>query len=396
MSAIYFDNAATTQPSEAVLRKAQEVSAGVFGNPSSPHGYGVAAEREIWAASKSLSQALGVAAQEIYYTSGGTEANNLAILGAADAYKRNGTHIITCGTEHPSVLEPARRLQALGFEVTVLPVNPLGHISAALFQDTLRNDTILVSLMQVNNETGAMHDIPMFSEIVKRRCFGRSFETLFHVDGVQGFGKYKLPLKNIDLYTISAHKIHGLKGVGALYARRGVRLTPLMYGGGQQSGIRPGTENVAGIAAFGAAALAAVCGCEDSLKRAAVVRDTLIRELRKLPDVFINSAGGWERGESDYILNAVFKGVKGQVLVNALDAEGIFVSTGAACHSKRGDDNHVLKHMGLSPELRQSALRFSFSPENTVDEALRCARILAGLLPVLRRADTVRPCKAGI
>jgi cysteine desulfurase len=354
---IYFDNAATTPVMFAARQASAGVPDGFLGNPSSPHALGIAAERAVKAAMRTLASQLGCEEEEIIFTSGGTEANNLALLGTALCFKRKKGHIITTLGEHPSIIEPLSYLKNEGFTVTCAHFNEWASF--------LREDTILASLSHVNNETGTTHDLAAAAALVKRN----NPNTVIHADGVQGFSKLdcKSVLNLIDLYTLSAHKFHGYKGTGALMARRGVRLAPLLYGGGQQKGLRPGTENVPGILAMAAAAQEMANNRDDNFKRVMKIRTVLSTLINELPESYVNGI----EPASPYILNMSFLGIKGETLVHSLSDRGIYISTGAACQSKqkKANNNPALAALGLNAARIESAVRFSFSPMNTLDEA---------------------------
>ncbi|MDR1559882.1 MAG: cysteine desulfurase [Clostridiales bacterium] len=371
---IYFDNAATTPVSREAAEAVNRMMDSVFGNPSSLHSAGLAAEREIKAAAETIADILKVRPDEIYFTSGGTESNNLAIIGAAMARRRLGTHIITSRVEHPSVENAMKALESEGFEITRLPVSQSGLLNPADAVDAVRGDTILVSLMQLNNETGAVFDIAKISGLIKEK----SSRVLFHTDGVQAFCKEPLNMAHVDLYSLSAHKIHGMKGAGALFIRKGVTIKPLLYGGGQQRGIRPGTENTPGIVSLAAAAKAQMKNLRQTRERVLMIKNELVGLAEELDDVFINGFG------SPYILNMSFPGVKGETLVHALEREDIYISTGAACNSKHAG-NTSLQALRLGTERVNSAVRFSFSELNTLEEAVKCKEAVIKTVIMLRR-----------
>lgn len=353
---IYLDNAATTRPSAAAVRAAQRAME-QFGNPSSMHRLGLEAEKLVKQSRSAVAGVLGVDAAHIYFTSGGTEANNTAVLGAANL--KHARHAITTKIEHASVLAPFKLLEEQGFEVTYLDVNENGQISLEQFEAALRPDTALVSVMHVNNETGAIQPVEQLKPMMK----AKAPRALLHVDGVQGFGKYPLKPRQwgIDLLTVSAHKIHGLKGTGALYTDK-TTITPLIQGGGQQAGFRSGTENVVGIAAFGAAA--AETALEDHA--AAALRERLKNGiLEHIQNVRIHEAAA---GQSAYVLNVSFMGIKAEILLHALEPYGIYVSTGSACSTHKPEPSHVLAAMGCSREEIMGAVRFSFSEELTIED----------------------------
>ncbi|MDR1664404.1 MAG: cysteine desulfurase [Clostridiales bacterium] len=341
---IFFDNAATTPclfPPEAEN----------WGNPSSPHARGLSSERLIKNAREILSGILNGAPDEIFFTSGGTESNNLAILGTALRHRRKGGHIIATPYEHPSVLQPLARLKEEGFRVTLAPVSE--------WQGLIDEDTLLVSVSQVHNETGGVHPVSEIAESVKKI----NPRVTVHVDGAQGFCKEAADLSQVDSYAFSAHKIHGAAGVGGLMVRRGVKLVPLMYGGGQQNGLRPGTENVPGIVSLTRAAEALSARREEYFSRVSAVRSVIAHT--GLPDVWVNTLPG---STSPYILSMSFLGVRGETLTHALSGQGIYISTGSACNSRK-KENQPLSALGLEKNRAESSVRFSFSHLNTMEEA---------------------------
>lgn len=361
---IYLDNAATTRPHPAVIEVMTRALTVDFGNPSSLHGKGVAAERVITAAREAVAASLGVSAGEIVFTSGGTEANNLAILGAARIAR--GRHLVVSAIEHSSILSPARALAADGFEVTELPVDGGGLVSAQQLAAALRRDTVLVSVMAVNNEIGTIEPLEELAHVIRaHRTAGGT--AVFHVDAVQAWGKIALrPSRvGIDLLSISGHKVHGPKGIGALYVRRGVRLAALVSGGDQERALRPGTENVPGIAGLGEAARLLVA----ELPGHTAQMGTLTRRLRdrfaRIVDVIINTP---DTGAAPHILNVTFPGVRGETLLHRLEMDGVYVSTGSACHSHRLTPSHVLLAIGRTADEAASSLRFSVSRFTTPAE----------------------------
>ena len=370
---IYFDNAATTQVSPEAAAAANRMMTDTFGNPSSAHLMGLEAEREIKTASEVIAGILKVRPDEIFFTSGGTESNNMAIFGAAAARKRLGKHIVTSRVEHPSVENAMKALERDGFEITRLPADQNGGVDPSTVAGAIRGDTILVSIMHVNNETGAVFDISEISRMVKEK----DSRILFHTDGVQGFCKEPLNMKHVDLYSLSAHKIHGMKGSGALFIRRGITIKPLIYGGGQQRDIRPGTENTAGIVSLAAAAAARIKNLKQARVRVTQIKDELAGLSESLDQVYINGSG------SPYILNMSFMGVKGETLVHALEKENIYISTGAACNAKH-PGHSSLTPLGLGTERINSAVRFSFSDSNTLDEAVICKETVIETVRALR------------
>lgn len=347
---IYLDNASTTKPN-IEAEKAVIATFSDFGNPSSLHGLGLKAEKMITSARENIARVLGASAQNIYFTSGGTESNNTAILGYCMANKKRGTHVITTKIEHPSVLEPFHILEKNGFSVTYLDVNENCEISLDALENALTEDTIFVSVMAVNNETGTIQPYDKIKAVMKKK----SPKAVLHLDGVQGFLKVDIKPKamGIDLLSISGHKIGGIKGTGALYIGDNVHLNPLIAGGGQQKNMRSGTENVAGIAAFGAAVEHYVPVNKD-------IRENFKTKIQEnIENIKINGC----ENNSGYVLNVSFLGIKSEILLHSLEAKGIYVSTGSACSSNKPMPSHVLTAMGCSKKEIEGAIRFSFSGE---------------------------------
>jgi len=374
---IYLDNAATTQPHPEVVDAVVRALTGEYGNPSSLHRKGVAAERLVTAAREAVARTLGADPDEIVFTSGGTEANATAIEGVAAMAR--GRHVITTAIEHSSVRVPLRRLADRGFIVTELPVDGWGRVSPAQVARALRPDTVLVSVMAVNNELGTIQPVEEIAGVIRRHRPAGT-RPLFHVDAVQGWGK--IPLRpavwGVDLLSLSGHKIHGPKGVGVLYVRRGTRLAPLL-GGEQERGMRAGTENVPGIAGIGAAARLLAGGETTAQVRA--LSDRLREAIESIPDTRINTP---RETAVPHILSATFRGVRGEILLHRLEQDGIFVSTGSACHSHTMTPSHVLLAIGLEEEAARSTLRFSLSRFTTAEEIAATADALRRAVPELR------------
>lgn len=372
---IYLDNAATTKPCreavEAVIKASEE-----FGNPSSLHGLGLRAEKLINEARSTLASRLKVDKKHIYFTSGGTEANNLAIFGVADAMKRTGKRVITSGIEHPSVLEAFKRLAAMGYEVVFADTDKDGRVNVESIKNALTPDTILVSIMHVNNETGVIQPIEEIAKAVKTAAP----KCIFHSDCVQSFCKLPVYPSELgaDMVTISAHKIHGFKGCGALYTGN-TRLIPQLYGGEQQNEIRPGTENTAGIFAFGASCDAAVCDAEAMRKKRALMRDEL---LKYVPWAAVNGSDEFNSGS---VLNVSFPGIKAEILLHSLERHEIYISTGSACSSHKPQPSHVLTAMGVDTASVSGAVRISFSQYTTDDEIIEAARKIAAEAETIKR-----------
>ena len=379
MQEIYFDNSATTQVDRDVADLAYRVMTEDYGNPSSLHKKGMAAHKIQKNARRQIAAALGAAEEEIIFTASGTEADNMALQGVAEAYKKRGKHIITTAIEHPAVLNTCKMLREKGFEVTVLPVDKDGMISTADLAKNLREDTILVSVMLVNNEVGSIQPVAEIGKILQKR----RKKVFFHVDAVQAFGKISIKPKllGIDLLAASGHKIHAPKGIGFLYAAKGVRLTPLLGGGGQENNLRSGTENMPALAGFGLAAEKACRNMTENYQQVQRVRETFLAELADLPDWQVHgSANGLP-----YVLNIGFKGVKSEVLLHTLETDGLYVSSGSACAAKKDALSPVLTAMGLSREEIEGSLRFSFSAHNTEEEAAAAGKIVKKAVCELRK-----------
>ncbi|MGM9614539.1 MAG: cysteine desulfurase family protein [Oscillospiraceae bacterium] len=357
---IYLDNAATTKVCPEAAEAALRMMTGDFGNPSSLHGLGRTARAALKSARETVAASIGAKPEEIFFTAGGTEGDNWALRSGAQLMRHKGRHIISSTTEHDAVLKSLDRLEADGFEVTRLTPGPDGAISADAVAEALREDTILVSLMLVNNETGAITDIPAVSNALK----AAKSNALLHTDAVQGFLKVPFTVKSLgaDMITLSGHKIHAPKGVGALYVRAGLRLPALLLGGGQEDGKRSGTENLPGICAF-AAAIAAAQNDADSLPRMAALRQRVLDTFAASGVAYAENSGG-----APHILNLSLPGYRAETILNTLDRDGICISTGSAC--KRGKRSHVLTAMGLPPRVIDGAIRVSlcrFTTEADID-----------------------------
>lgn len=378
---VYFDNAATTKIIPEVREIMLETMDEEYGNPSSMHVKGVGAEKYIRYAKSVISRQLKCEPKEIIFTSGGTESNNLALLGIALANKRAGNHIITTGIEHASVYNPVLYLQELGFRVTFLKVDKKGKVDLEHLKESLCEDTILVSTMAVNNEIGAVEPIAEIGAILKAYNREHGKAIIYHVDAIQAFGKQLIYPKRIgiDALSISGHKIHGPKGSGALFVDSRVKIKPIIYGGGQEKGMRSGTENTAAIAGLGKAAEIMYERLEENREKMFTVKQALIQGATAIDGVTDNS------GDSPHIASLSFKGVRSEVLLHALEEKGIYVSAGSACSSNHPAISGVLKAIGLDKELLDSTLRFSFCEYNTVEEAEYTVRMLQELLPMLRR-----------
>ena len=372
---IYLDNAATTKPSQRAA-EAMMMAISDFGNPSSLHGLGLQTEKLINSARDNIANMLGVNSKNIYFTSGGTESNNLAVYGVANSLKRRGKRVITSTIEHPSVMESFKRLENDGYDVCYLGVDKDGIVNLDDLAGLLTEDTILVSIMHVNNETGVIQPIERISAMVREK----SPHCIIHCDCVQSFGK--IPVKpdkmGVDMVSISAHKIHGFKGTGALYTNY-ARITPLIRGGEQQNEVRPGTENVGGILAFSAAASECEINIEKMREKRNLMRDLL---CEKLDNVKINGSCEHNSGS---VLNVSFIGIKAEILLHSLERHEIYVSTGSACSSHKPQPSHVLLAMGVEQKAVDGAIRISFSQNTTLDEIRTAAEIIAEEVSVIRR-----------
>lgn len=387
---VYLDNSATTRPFDEVRECMRKIEDENFGNPSSMHLLGVNAEKEIRQAKETFAGLLKVKEKEIIFTSGGTESDNLALIGAARANHRSGKHLITTVMEHPAILETMHYLESEGYEVTYLPVDAAGRVNPDTLKNALRHDTILVSIMHVNNEIGACQDIQKLSSIVKD--FKK--DILFHVDAVQSFGKYKIYPKRmgIDMLSVSGHKIHGPKGIGILYIDEKVKIHPIIFGGGQQKGMRSGTENVPAIAGIALAAGMIYTDFEENINRLYNLKEYFIKGLMKLPGIYVN--GLMEVGEegidriretAPHVVSASVDGIRAEVLLHALEDKGIFVSAGSACASNKPAISATLKAIGVKKEYLDSTIRFSFSVHTTEEELKYTLDTMAGLLETLRK-----------
>ena len=377
----YFDNSATTKVLDCVKDAVVDAMCVNYGNAAAKHRKGVEAENLIREAKKAIADTLKEKEKEILFTSGGTESNNTALIGTALANRRAGKHLITTGVEHPSIYNTMSFLEEMGFEVTYLPVDHLGHISLEDLEKAIREDTILVSVMYVNNEVGAVEPIEAISQCIKKK----NPKTLFHVDAIQAYGKYKIRPKKqgIDLLSVSGHKIHAPKGVGFLYIRDGVKIRPILFGGGQQKGMRSGTENVPGCVGLGVAAREAYKDFDARIEKLYTLREHLIEGLKPLGGVTIN--GSEDRTNAPQIVSASFEGVRSEVLLHALEDKGVYVSSGSACSSNHPGISGTLKGIGVKKELLDSTIRFSLGDLNTEEEVDYAIGVLGELLPVLRR-----------
>lgn len=370
---VYLDNSATTRQYDAVTETMLQAMRENYGNPSSLHALGLAAEKEVRAARKTLAAAIGAKEETLYFTACGTESDNTVLFGAAQAKKRSGNKILVSAAEHPAILEPARKLESLGYEVVRIGVDRLCHPDMNQLAAELTEDTILISIMGVNNETGTIMPIPEIAKIKADYNKAHGTDIWLHSDCVQAFGKIPLDLaanyRGVDLLSLSAHKIHGPKGMGALYVRKGLNLPAFLLGGGQERHLRSGTENTPGIIGFGKAAALAMMNFDARIKTMRACRKFLLEACKaEIPDIRINSPE--DETACPSVLNISFLGTRGEVLLHTLEQDGIYVSTGSACASNHASakGSHVLNAMGLSPKEIEGAIRFSFSEFNTIEE----------------------------
>lgn len=375
---IYLDNSATTKPYPEVVDKMVVALTNQYGNPSAIYKKGIEVEREIKEIRRNIARSLGAKETEIYFTSGGTECNNTIIRSVANLNKKTKKHIISTCIEHPSVLNTLKDLEEQGFEVTYLPVDSQGKISIDDLKNAIKDDTFLVSTMHVNNEIGAIQPIEEIGKYLKTL----KQKVYFHVDAVQSYAKIKFrPSKyNIDFMSVSGHKLHGPKGIGFMYVKENNRIKPLLTGGGQEIGVRSGTENVPGIYGLGKAVEILNQDLQGTIDKIRSLRDLLKKEIvENIDNVKINSP---EDGVC-HVLNVSFRGVKGEVLLHYLEQKEIYVSTGSACSSKK-KGSHVLNAIGLSPEEIEGAIRFSLSDLNTEEEIRETVKVLKESVSDLR------------
>lgn len=387
----YLDNSATTRCFDEVRELMCEIMDVHFGNPSSMHNIGVDAENYIKTAKEVIAKTLKCQEKEIIFTSGGTESDNMAIIGGALANKRVGNHIITTKVEHPAVLETVKYMESLGYEISYIPVDKYGVVNIQELKNLLRADTVLVSVMHINNEIGSAMPLEEIGKIIKEN----NAKTLFHVDSVQGYGKYKINPKkmNIDMLSVSGHKIHGPKGIGFLYIADKVKVNPIIFGGGQQKGMRSGTENVPAIAGLGKAAELIYSNFENKIDVLYELKEYLVNELLKIEEVRINgikydgnvASSDAIRATSPHVVSFSVKGVRAEVLLHALEEKGIYVSSGSACATNKPAVSETLKAINLPTEYLDSTIRFSLSVETTKEQIIYTVDVINQLIPTLRK-----------
>lgn len=382
---VYLDNSATTRVFPEAAALAARIMCEEYGNPSSLHLKGVEAEKYLRYAKETFAKILKVNEKEIFFTSGGTESDNLALIGCAMANCRRGKKIITTQIEHPAVLKTCAYLESQGFEVTYLPVNGYGQISLEDLKEAMTPETILVSIMHTNNEIGSLQPIAEAGALIKRL----NPATLLHVDAVQGFGKAKIfPKKmGIDLLSVSSHKIHGPKGVGVLYVNEKVKIQPILFGGGQQMNLRSGTDNVPGVAAMAKAAELIYEHFDEDIERLCALKEYFCEGVSKIENVKINGLipGEGVRGTAPHIVSVSIPGVRAEVMLHTLEERGVFVSAGSACSSHKPQPSATLKAIGADKTMLESTIRFSFSVYTTKEELDYTLREMYDKIPILRR-----------
>lgn len=377
----YLDNSATTRCSARVKDLMVRILTEDYGNPSSLHNKGKEAEDYIRTAREQIARTLKIDGRELVFTSGGTESNNMALIGGALANRRNGRHIITTGIEHASVLAPLDYLKELGYEITYLSVDENGQISLDELREAVREDTVLVSIMMVNNEIGALEPVEAAAKLIKEKNPG----TLFHVDAIQAYGKFRIYPKRwgIDLMSVSGHKIHAPKGTGFLYIADRVKVKPVIYGGGQQKGLRSGTENVPGVAALGAAAAEAYEDFESKTERMYALRERFIKGVAEIEGVTVN--GKTDQDCAPHIVNISIRDVRSEVMLHSLEEYGVYVSAGSACSSNKPAPSRTLQEIGLSKSAVASAIRISFCAETTEEEVDYAVEKMKEIIPFRRK-----------
>lgn len=378
---IYLDNSATTKCLDEVVSLMDKIYLSEYGNPSSMHTKGVEAEKYLRSAKETIAKNLRVLPKEIYFTSGGTESDNLALIGTAMANRRFGNHLITTKIEHPAVLQTMKYLEEQGFRVTYLPVDQYGVISLEDLRRAVCRETILVSIMHTNNEIGALQPVAEAAALVK----SMKPSVVFHVDAVQGYGKFRIYPKKmgIDLMSVSGHKIHGPKGIGFLYVSERVKIMPILWGGGQQNGMRSGTENVPGIVGMAEAVRLLYRDLDQDVERLYRLKERFLKGIENIDRIKVNGHTGYD--SAPHIVNVSFLGVRSQVLLNELAERGIYVSAGSACAAHKHTDSQTLTAIGLKQEYMDAAVRFSFSVYTTEEEIDKTVETLMEVLPTLRR-----------
>lgn len=377
----YFDNSATTKCAPSVIEKMNNVMNEHYGNPSSLHNIGFDGEKILSEARQIIAKSLKANEKEIVFTSGGTESNNMALIGCAMANKRAGRHIITSSIEHASVNEPLKQLVEEGFEITHLPCDSNGIVSLSKLEESIRDDTVLVSIMHVNNEIGAVQPIEDIGRIIKKH----NSNCLFHVDAIQSFGKYNINPKrmNIDLLSVSGHKIHGPKGSGFLYVKQGIKIRPIIYGGGQERGLRSGTENVYSQSGLGEAVSLMCDNMEDNVSRLRKLKEHFVDRVSKMDFATIN--GKTDDSSAPNIVSVSIKNVRAEVVLHSLEDKEIYVSAGSACSSNKPAISRTLQAISIPKEMLDKTVRFSFSIYNTIEQIDYACDVMEDIIPKLMK-----------
>ena len=377
----YFDNSATTRVYPEVVKAMNDIMLIQYANPSSMHRKGMEAEMALRNARQTVAKTLKVDDRNILFTSGGTESDNMALIGCATAASRSGKHIVTTRIEHPAILETCAYLEEQGFEVTYLNVDKNGLIDLNELEESVRSDTTVVSIIHTNNEIGAVEPVKEASDIIKKK----NPNTLFHVDAVQGYGKFVINPKKegIDLMSVSGHKIHGPKGIGFLYIANGVKIHPIIHGGGQQKNLRSGTENVPGIIGLARASELIYERLENDRANMYAMKERLIKGLLEIEDIKINGLTGM--GSAPHIVSASVGGVRSEVLLHALEDKDIYISAGSACASNKPAISETLKAIGVENRFLESTVRFSLCGDNSMDQIEYALEAIKGIVPMLRR-----------
>ena len=378
---IYADNAATTKLDNEAFEAMIPWLTEEYGNASQPYAFARKPRKALLEARATIAKCINALPEEIFFTSGGTESDNLALRGCAYANCRAGRHLITTQIEHPAILQTMKQLEEEGFRVTYLPVDEKGCIRPEDLQRAITGETILVSIMHTNNEVGSLQPIEEAGALIKRM----NPRILFHVDAVQGYGKFRiLPKKmHIDLLSVSGHKIHGPKGIGFLYVDEKVKIKPILFGGGQQNGLRSGTENVPAIAGLAKAIEIVYSKLDREVEELYQIKEAFVEGVKQIPDVFVNGHSG--RDGAPHVVSVSFQGVRSEVLLHALEDKGVYVSAGSACSAHKPQPSATLQAMGIDKELLGSTIRFSFSAFTTMDEISYTLQCLYDIIPVLRR-----------
>lgn len=375
------DNSATTKCFTDAAELMTKIMCEDYGNPSSMHNKGMQAEQYVRSAKEIIAKNLKVNEKEILFTSGGTESDNIALIGSAMANYRAGRRLITTKIEHPAILQTMKYLEEQGFFVTYLPVDKNGRICLEDLRNAMTKDTIIVSIMHTNNEIGSLQPITEAGALIKQI----NPDTIFHVDAVQGFGKFRIYPKrmNIDLLSVSAHKIHGPKGAGFLYINEKTKIKPIIYGGGQQKGMRSGTENVPGIAGLARAVENIYYNLDEEVEKLYAIREHFINGVERIADVVVNGLRG--RDSAPHIVSVSVRGIRSEVMLHALEEKGIYISAGSACSSNKPQTSETLKAIGVEKDLLDSTIRFSFSVFTTMREIDYTLQVMYDMIPMLRK-----------